>query len=78
MNHESQPLADSLYWERVERARQLTPEQRLMAGPELFDYACTITLTALREQLPDASEMQLLEALRRRLAVKRRLEEVAA
>jgi len=78
MNHESQPLADSLYWERVERARRLTPEQRLLAGPELFDYACTITLSALREQLPDASEMQLLEALRRRLAVKRRLEEVAA
>jgi hypothetical protein len=78
MNHESQPLADSLYWERVERARQLTPEQRLLAGPELFDYACTITLAALREQLPGASEMQLLEALRRRLAVKRRLEEVAA
>jgi hypothetical protein len=78
MNHESQPLADSLYWERVERARRLTPEQRLLAGPELFDYACSITLSALREQLPGASEMQLLEALRRRLAVKRRLEEVAA
>jgi hypothetical protein len=78
MNHESQPLADSLYWERVERARRLTPEQRLLAGPELFDYACSITLSALREQLPGASEMQLLEALRRRMAVKRRLEEVAA
>jgi hypothetical protein len=78
MNPESQTLADSLYWERVERARRLTPEQRLLAGPELFDYACTVTLSALREQLPGASESQLLEALRRRLAVKRRLEEVAA
>lgn len=78
MSPEFQPLADALYWERVERARRLTPEQRLMAGPELFDYACTITLSALREQMPEASEAQLLEALRRRLAVKRKLEEAAA
>ncbi len=78
MNPEFQPLADSLYWERVERARRLTPEQRLMAGPELFDYACTITLSALREQMPEASEAQLLEALRRRLAVKRNVEDIAA
>ncbi|HTH49016.1 MAG TPA: hypothetical protein VMB21_15985 [Candidatus Limnocylindria bacterium] len=78
MNQEFQPLADTLYWERVERARRLTPEQRLMAGPELFDYACSITLCALREQTPGASEAQLLEALRRRLAVKRKLEETSA
>jgi hypothetical protein len=78
MNSDFQPLADALYWERVERARRLTPEQRLMAGPELFDYACTITLSALREQMPGAGEAEVLEAPRRRLAVKRKLEEAAA
>jgi hypothetical protein len=78
MNSDFQPLADALYWEHVERARRLTPEQRLMAGPELFDYACTVTLSALREQMPGAGEAELLEALRRRLAVKRKLEEAAA
>ena len=78
MSNEFQPLADSLYWARVDRARRLTPEQRLMAGPELFDYACTITLSALREQMPGASEAVLLEALRRRLALKRKLEEAVA
>jgi hypothetical protein len=77
MSDEFKPLADALYWERIERARRMTPEERMKAGPELFDYACSITLSALREQLPDATESQLLDALRHRLDIKRRLEEAA-
>lgn len=75
MNSEFQQLADALYWEKVERARRMKPEDRMQAGPELFDYACSITMTALREQMPEASEAQLLDALRLRLAIKRQLEE---
>jgi hypothetical protein len=75
MENEFQLLANTLYWEKVERARRMKPEDRMKAGAELFDYACSITLTALREQMPGNSEAQLLEALRRRLAVKRQLEE---
>ena len=75
MNSEFQSLADALFWEKVERARGMKPEDRMQAGPELFDYACGITLTALREQMPGASEAELLAALRRRLAIKRQLEE---
>lgn len=75
MSSEFQPLADALYWEKVERARRIKPEDRMQAGAELFDYACSITLTALREQMPGKDEAQLLEALRRRLAIKRQLEE---
>lgn len=78
MNSDFQPLAGALIWERVGHARRLTPEHRLMSGPELFDYACTITLSALREQMLGASEAQSLEALRRRLAAKRKVEEAAA
>lgn len=77
MNNEFQPLADALYWEKVERARRMKPEDRMQSGAELFDYACSITLAALREQMPGSSETQLLEALRRRLAIKRQLEEAA-
>ena len=75
MSTNFQELADTLYWEKVERAQRMKPEVRMQAGPELFDYACSITLTALREQMPGASEAELLEALRRRLAIKRQLEE---
>jgi hypothetical protein len=75
VNTDFQLLADTLYWEKVERARRMKPEERMQSGPELFDYACNITLNALREQMPGKSESELLEALRQRLAIKRRLEE---
>lgn len=75
MSADFQDLADILYWEKVERARGMKPEDRMKAGPDLFDYACSITLTALREQMPGAGEPALLEVLRRRLAIKRQLEE---
>jgi hypothetical protein len=77
MNADFQDLADMLFWEKVERARAMRPEDRMQAGPELFDYACSITLTALREQMPVASEAELLEALRQRITLKRQLEEVS-
>jgi hypothetical protein len=77
MENEFQKLADTLFWEKIERARRLSAEARMESGPELFDYACEITLTGLREQMPDATETQLLEALRNRLAIKKRLEEFA-
>lgn len=75
VNTDFQLLADTLYWEKVERAQRMKPEDRMKAGAELFDYACSITLNALREQMPGKSEAQLLEALRGRLAIKRQLEE---
>lgn len=75
MKTEFEALANTLYWEKVERARRMNPEDRMKAGPELFDYACSITLSALREQIPEANEAQLLQALRKRLAIKRRLED---
>jgi hypothetical protein len=74
MENEFLTLADDLYRKRVARARAMSPEDRMKTGPELFDYACTITLTALREQMPDASEAELLAALRHRLALKKKLE----
>jgi hypothetical protein len=75
MQSEFQSLADELYWEKVERSRGIKPEERMASGPELFDYACNITLTALREQMPGRTETELLETLRHRLAIKRQLEE---
>lgn len=75
MENEFQQLADTLFWEKLERAKKIPPEDRMASGPELFDYACAITMTALREQMPTATEPELLTALRNRLAIKRDLEE---
>jgi hypothetical protein len=69
-----QPLADALYRERVLRARRTPPEERVLEGPRLFDYACTVTLAGLRSDLPNASETELRQALHRRLEIARKLE----
>ena len=74
MNDEFKPLADEIYRERVRRARRLPPEQRILDGPRLFDFACSASLCGLRMEMPHATEAELRQGLRRRLAIGRRLE----
>ena len=70
-------LADSIYRERVERARRQPLIDRLLAGGELFDYACGITKAGIRAQNPTFTDEQVLAELRRRLVLGRRLEALA-
>jgi hypothetical protein len=74
MSDEFKPLADAIYRERVLRARRTPPEERILDGPRLFDYACSITLAGLKSELPSATEGELRAALRRRLELARKLE----
>jgi hypothetical protein len=66
-------LADDIYRERVLRARRTPIEQKILAGPELFDFACQITRAGIRDQNPGADEAQVEALLRERLALARRL-----
>ena len=66
-------LIDSLYWERVERARRMTPDEKLLAPAELFEWACRIARDGIRNQYPEADEAQVEEILRQRLALGERL-----
>jgi hypothetical protein len=74
MPGEFQDLADELYRERVLRARHTPPEERILDGPRLFDYACSITLAGLRLEHPNASEEELRQLLHQRLEIERKLE----
>jgi hypothetical protein len=74
MDEEIRRLADEIYREKIRAARMMTPEQKLLAGAQLFDYACRITLSGIRSQNPDASEERVQEILRERLALAERLE----
>jgi hypothetical protein len=74
MSTEFQTLADELYRERVLRARRTPAEERILDGPRLFDYACSITLAGLRAERPHATEAELRLALRQRLELGRKLE----
>jgi len=64
-----------LYRERVLRARSRPREHKLLAGDELFEYACSITMAGIQNQFPDASEEECREILRQRLALRERMEE---
>jgi hypothetical protein len=67
-------LVDAIYLDRVCRARDMPPEQKLLAGPRLFEMACNITRAGIRAQFPDADSNRVEEILRERLALQRRLE----
>lgn len=62
-------------WRKFLAARRVSPEQRLRAGPALFDSACKITLAGIHGQNPGIGDAQALEFLRQRLALARRLED---
>ncbi len=72
----TQELVDAFYRERVHRARREAPEAKLLAGPELFEMACEIARAGIRHQHPDADEAQVEAILTRRLAIKKRLEQI--
>ncbi len=70
----TQELIDDLFRERVLRARQESPEEKLLDGPRLFDMCCRIVADGIRNQFPDADEQRVQEILVQRIALMRRLE----
>ena len=74
MNPEFQPLADALYWERVARARRMTPEERMMEGVRLFEVEQQVVRAKLAKTMPGASEADLDAAVRRHFSLIREQE----
>jgi hypothetical protein len=70
------PLIEQLYREEVEGAREMSGEEKLLAGQQLFEYACEITLAGIRNQNPGISEDECRAILRERLAWRRRMEQL--
>jgi len=52
----------------------MSSEQKVLAGQQLFEAACRITLAGIRHQFPKASEERCREILRERLQLQRKLE----
>lgn len=67
-------LIDELYRERVEAARRMSPEDKLLAGARLFDLTSKIMADGVRGQFPDADEHRVQEILRQRLDLIRQRE----
>jgi hypothetical protein len=71
-------LIAQLHREDLEQARRMTPEQKLLAGAELFDYACSITKAGIRAQHPGADEETVLKLLRERIELAEKRERRSA
>ncbi len=69
-------LQGEIYRSRVLRARRESIEDKLLAGQELFEAACEITLAGIRHQNPGISEERAREILRNRLKLGRKLEAI--
>jgi len=78
MPNEFQPLADAIYRERVLRARRTPPEERIVQGPLMFDYACKVLMAGLHSENRNATENELRHLLRQRLALVRELDKIRA
>ena len=74
---ETQRLIDELYREELIEARAMSPAGKVLAGQELFEAACRITLAGIQNQNPEATEEQCLGILRRRLEWQKKLEETS-
>jgi hypothetical protein len=69
----TQDLIDELYVDKVRQARAMSEEQRFQAGPDLFDMACEWTKAGIRMDYPGATDAEVLDLLRRRLALAEKL-----
>ena len=56
---------------KLEQAKRMTPTERFLAGTELFEEACQITLAGIRADFPDRDSEFHLEELRRLLTLRR-------
>ena len=54
--------------ERMARARKMSPEQKLLAGPQLFALALESMRAGLRMRHPGAGEAEIRAMVRERLA----------
>jgi hypothetical protein len=70
----SPELVRRLHAEEIERARAMTPADRLLEGPRLFDRACRIMADGIRHRYPGAGAEEVARRLRAQLDLIERLE----
>jgi hypothetical protein len=73
----TQALVDEIYRDRVLRARQALPEEKLLAGAKLFERVCRVMADGIRQEFPQATAHQIREILKARLELVRRLEQAS-
>jgi hypothetical protein len=67
-------LIEALRLEKIERARLMPEEEKLLAGVRIFERVCRVMKDGIRWQFPNVDEVEVERILRERLALARRLE----
>lgn len=67
MSHPDLVADDPRYWERIERARQMSPEERVREVGRLSAAVLRIMCDGVRSEFPDASEDEVIELVRQRI-----------
>jgi hypothetical protein len=67
-------LARQIDREKIQRARAMTLIEKFRAGAELFDEACEVSRSGIRNRHPEWNEDQVETELIRRLEIGRRIE----
>lgn len=70
----TQELIDYIYRQKVEAARAMSPEEKLLAGPRLFEWSCRIAADGIRHQFPGITDEEVRKKLAERLRIGRELE----
>jgi len=67
-------LIDELYRDKVRQAREMSPEEKFLAGGELFEFCCELMASGIRADHPEADEQDVRRLMAERLKLGRRLE----
>ena len=67
-------VVETLYREEVARARSMSPEDKLLEGPRLFDRACRVMADGIRYRHPEFDDEAVLAQLSEQLSRLRALE----
>jgi hypothetical protein len=67
-------LARQINREKIERARAMSISEKFLAGAELFEEACEVSRSGIRNRHPEWNEEQVEAELVRRLEIGRRIE----
>lgn len=61
------PPSNAQYWERIERARKMTGEERMVEGVRMFDRECEAMRFEVMEANPAFTEADAQAEVRRRV-----------
>ncbi len=72
---ETRSLQDAIFLSKVARARRTPIGDKILEGPRLFDLTCQRMRDGIRHEFPDFDDHQIEQELRRRLRIKRKIDE---